>query len=222
MSTWDGPSCTAHRRVGCRQMAVASFTAIIPGHSTQPDCDLIGLGYRPWGESGLLTKNAKTLEENSVNAWNSRTFPSGAGPGPDDDLLRRANTAGLDVPGGLLALTNPLPDRFLKTITSPLGNGISVGVCRARRGHHDGSGLQITETGWLVRAVAMVFDRYLQLTAPEPSSPRSSSIAGCRLLRGNRRTLMASGSPHCHVWRGVRRHWSGGRSPQNRLFPVFN
>jgi oxygen-independent coproporphyrinogen-3 oxidase len=134
------------------------------GYSTQPDCDLIGLGVSSIGRIGATySQNAKTLEEYYDYLDHGR-FPVVRGLGLSrDDLVRRSVIMSIMCQGEVLfesielahlvdfrtyfaaemEALHPLADQGLVTL--------------------DDSGIQVTATGWFfVRAVAMVFDRYLQ------------------------------------------------------------
>ena len=134
------------------------------GYSTQPDCDLISLGVSAIGRVGATySQNAKTLEEYYDYIDRGR-FPVVRGLALSrDDLVRRAVIMAIMCQGQLqyesieLAYMVDFKTYFasellaLKTLQD---NGMVV---------LDDSGLQVTEMGWFfVRAVAMLFDRYLQ------------------------------------------------------------
>lgn len=134
------------------------------GYSTQPDCDLIGLGVSAIGKVGTTySQNAKTLEE-YVDHLEQGRLPVDRGLALSrDDLARRAVVMALMCQGQLafeaieqawlldfsayfapeLERLRELQDQGLVTL--------------------DGQGIQVTAQGWFfVRAVAMQFDRYLQ------------------------------------------------------------
>jgi oxygen-independent coproporphyrinogen-3 oxidase len=134
------------------------------GYSTQPDCDLIGLGVSAMGRIGATySQNAKTLEEYS-DRLDQGLFPVVRGLALSrDDLVRRAIIMALMCQGEVsfeaieLGYLIDFKHYFASEMES-LREYAAQGVVTM-----DGSGLQITETGWpCVRAVAMVFDRYLQ------------------------------------------------------------
>ena len=55
-------------------------------------------------------------------------------------------------------------------------------TCRTRAGELDDSGIQVTPMGWFfVRAVAMVFDRYLQTDRNRARFSESFKLPGCRV-----------------------------------------
>ncbi|CAM5781860.1 oxygen-independent coproporphyrinogen III oxidase [Rhizobacter fulvus] len=134
------------------------------GYSTQPDCDLIGLGVSAIGKIGATySQNAKTLEEYQ-DALAQHTFPVVRGLALSrDDLLRRAVIMALMCQGRVefesislshlvdfrrtfaaeLAALQPLQAEGLVTI--------------------DADAIDVTPLGWyFVRSIAMVFDRHLQ------------------------------------------------------------
>jgi oxygen-independent coproporphyrinogen-3 oxidase len=134
------------------------------GYSTQPDCDLIALGVSSIGRIGATySQNAKTLEE-YYDALDHGQFPVVRGLALSrDDLVRRAVIMALMCQGHLqfeaveLAYLIDFKAHFateLKALAALQEQGLVV---------VDDTGIQVTDTGWFfVRAVAMVFDRYLQ------------------------------------------------------------
>jgi oxygen-independent coproporphyrinogen-3 oxidase len=134
------------------------------GYSTQPDCDLIALGVSSIGRVGpTYSQNAKTLDE-YYDILNHGQFPVVRGLAlTRDDLLRRAVIMAIMCQGRLqfeaieLAHLIDFKQYFeaeLKTLATLAEQGM-VEV--------DEHGLVVTSMGWFfVRAVAMVFDRYLQ------------------------------------------------------------
>jgi len=134
------------------------------GYSTQPDCDLIGLGVSSIGRIGATySQNAKTLEE-YYDFLNQGRFPVVRGLALSrDDLVRRAVIMALMCQGSLqyesieLAYMIDFKSYFsseLEALKELENTGMLV--------LEDG-GIQITDFGWFfVRAVAMLFDRYLQ------------------------------------------------------------
>jgi oxygen-independent coproporphyrinogen-3 oxidase len=134
------------------------------GYSTQPDCDLIGLGVSSIGRIGATySQNAKTLEEYYDFLDQSR-FPVVRGLALSrDDLVRRAVIMALMCQGALqyesieLAYLIDFKVYFAKELEAlkELENSGIVII--------DKNGIQVTDFGWFfVRAVAMQFDRYLQ------------------------------------------------------------
>jgi len=134
------------------------------GYSTQPDCDLIALGVSSIGRIGATySQNAKTLEE-YYDALDHGRFPVVRGLAVTrDDLVRRAVIMALMCQGHVLyesinlAYLIEFRDYFTKemeALQSLQEQGLVV---------LEETGIQVTAKGWFfVRAVAMVFDRYLQ------------------------------------------------------------
>lgn len=135
------------------------------GYSTQPDCDLIGLGVSAIGRIGATySQNAKTLAEYG-DLLDQGRLPIVRGLAlTRDDLLRRAVIMSLMCQGEVqfesielghlidfrryfereLAMLQAMAEEGLVTINS--------------------TGIEVTEAGWfLVRAIAMVFDKHLQV-----------------------------------------------------------
>jgi oxygen-independent coproporphyrinogen-3 oxidase len=142
------------------------------GYTTQPECDMLGLGVSAIGRVGATyAQNAKTVE-GYENALREGRFATVRGLQLDaDDLMRRSIIMdimcrgrldfaavkaeyGLDVPrdcAAELARLQPLVEHGL----------VNVGP----------DALQVTEAGWyVVRAVALVFDRYLAAAAASRAS----------------------------------------------------
>jgi oxygen-independent coproporphyrinogen-3 oxidase len=134
------------------------------GYSTQPDCDLIGLGVSAIGRVGATySQNAKTLEE-YYDYLDQGRLPVVRGLALSrDDLVRRAVIMALMCQGQLQFESIELA--FLVDFKSMFAQELET-----LRGMQDqglvevnGCGIQVTPTGWFfVRGVAMVFDRYLQ------------------------------------------------------------
>jgi oxygen-independent coproporphyrinogen-3 oxidase len=134
------------------------------GYSTQPDCDLISLGVSAIGRVGATySQNAKTIEE-YYDYLNQGRFPVVRGLALSrDDLVRRAVIMAIMCQGALqfesieLAYVLDFKTYFaseLEALKALESTGMVV---------LDDSGLQVTDTGWFfVRAVAMLFDKYLQ------------------------------------------------------------
>ena len=134
------------------------------GYSTQPDCDLIALGVSAIGRVGATyAQNAKTLEE-YCDLIDQGRLPVVRGLALSrDDLIRRSVIMALMCQGELqfealeLAFLIDFRSYFaaeLQALSLLQAQGL-VNVGRA--------GIEVTEQGWFfVRAVAMVFDRYLQ------------------------------------------------------------
>lgn len=134
------------------------------GYSTQPDCDLIGLGVSSIGRIGATySQNAKTLEE-YYDAIDHGRFAVVRGLALSrDDLVRRAVIMALMCQGELVFESIDLA--YLIDFRSYFAPELKALRALAEQGlvTLDDSGIQVTAMGWyLVRAVAMVFDRYLQ------------------------------------------------------------
>ncbi len=134
------------------------------GYSTQPDCDLIGLGVSAIGKVGATySQNAKTLEEYYDYLDNGK-LPVVRGLALSrDDLLRRSVISALMCQGCLdfesidQAYLIDFRTYFASELTA-LESLALVGLVNV-----DGEGISVTDDGWFfVRVVAMVFDKYLQ------------------------------------------------------------
>ena len=134
------------------------------GYSTQPDCDLVALGVSAIGRMGATySQNAKTLDE-YCDAVRQGQFPVVRGLTLSrDDLVRRAVVMALMCQGRLsfesieLAHLIKVHDYF-KAELEDLVELQSLGLCEV-----SADGVTVTATGWyFVRAVAMVFDRFLR------------------------------------------------------------
>ena len=134
------------------------------GYSTQPDCDLIGLGVSAIGRIGATySQNAKTLEE-YCDLLDQGRLPVARGLALSrDDLARRAVIMALMCQGQVLFESIELAwlldfREYFAAEMEQLRELRGAGP-----GHVDDAGIQVTAQGWyFVRAVAMVFDRYLQ------------------------------------------------------------
>jgi oxygen-independent coproporphyrinogen III oxidase len=134
------------------------------GYSTQPDCDLVALGVSAIGRIGATYhQNAKTLPE-YYDALRQGQLPVVRGIALNrDDVLRRAVIMALMCQGrvefesiGLAHLVD-MRDYFASELEqlAPLAE---AGLIRI-----EDDAIQVTDSGWyVVRAVAMVFDRYLK------------------------------------------------------------
>jgi oxygen-independent coproporphyrinogen-3 oxidase len=134
------------------------------GYSTQPDCDLIGLGVSSIGRIGATySQNAKTLEE-YYDAIDHGRFAVVRGLALSrDDLVRRGVIMALMCQGQVLFESINLA--YLIDFRSYFAAELDAVQELAEQGlvTLDDSGIQVTAMGWFfVRAVAMVFDRYLQ------------------------------------------------------------
>ncbi|MCL4698079.1 MAG: oxygen-independent coproporphyrinogen III oxidase [Burkholderiaceae bacterium] len=134
------------------------------GYSTQPDCDLIGLGVSSIGRVGATySQNAKTLGEYH-DALAGGEFPIVRGLAlTRDDAVRRAIIMALMCQGRVefesieLAHLVNMREAFAPELErlAPLQEMGLVEV--------DAQSIQVTPLGWyFVRAVAMVFDKNLQ------------------------------------------------------------
>ncbi len=135
------------------------------GYSTQPDCDLIALGVSAIGRIGATySQNAKTLEEYRDMLDQGR-LPIVRGLAlTRDDLLRRAVIMSLMCQGELQFESIELG--HLIDFRQHFARELEVLEGLAEHGlvRLDPAGVQVTETGWyLVRAIAMVFDKNLQV-----------------------------------------------------------
>jgi oxygen-independent coproporphyrinogen III oxidase len=134
------------------------------GYSTQPDCDLIALGVSSIGRVGATySQNAKTLAE-YYDLLDQGRLPVVRGLAVSrDDLVRRAVIMALMCQGRLqfesidLAYLVDFKTYFAKELGA-LGDLAAQGLVEV-----SDAGIQVTADGWFfVRAIAMVFDRYLQ------------------------------------------------------------
>ena len=134
------------------------------GYSTQPDCDLIGLGVSAIGRIGATySQNAKTMEEYCDHLDQNR-LPVVRGLALSrDDLARRAVIMALMCQGQVIFESIELAwlldfRSYFAAELEQLRSLADAGLVLL-----DESGIQVTAQGWFfVRAVAMVFDRYLQ------------------------------------------------------------
>ena len=134
------------------------------GYSTQPDCDLIALGVSAIGRIGAsYSQNAKTLDE-YYDYLDQGRFPVVRGLAVTrDDLVRRAVIMALMCQGQLQFESINLA--YLVDFKSYFAAEMEALERLAEQGMVvlDDSGIQVTAQGWFfVRAVAMVFDKYLQ------------------------------------------------------------
>jgi len=134
------------------------------GYSTQPDCDLIGLGVSAIGRIGATySQNAKTLEEYS-DLIERGQLPVVRGLAlTRDDLVRRSVIMALMCQGQVLF--ESIEQAWL--VDFGVYFGAELELLREFADMDmvviDDAGIQVTAKGWyFVRAVAMVFDRYLQ------------------------------------------------------------
>lgn len=135
------------------------------GYSTQPDCDLIALGVSAIGRIGATySQNAKTLEE-YYDALDQGRLPIVRGLAlTRDDLLRRSVIMAIMCQGLVdfesISLSHLIDFRsYFARELQQLQVLERDGLVRVDDAH-----IEVTATGWyLVRAIAMVFDRYLQV-----------------------------------------------------------
>ena len=134
------------------------------GYSTQPDHDLIALGVSSIGRIGATySQNAKTLPE-YYDALDRGQFPVVRGLALGrDDLIRRAVIMALMCQGECLFESIDLAylvdfKTYFAAELEKLNDLQNKGMVQL-----DDNSIQVTAMGWFfVRAVAMVFDRYLQ------------------------------------------------------------
>lgn len=134
------------------------------GYSTQPDCDLIALGVSAIGRVGATySQNAKSLDEYYDHLDQGR-LPVVRGLALSrDDLVRRAVIMALMCQGELQFESIELGylidfKHYFATELNALEELEEQGLVKL-----DAKGIAVTAQGWFfVRAVAMVFDRYLQ------------------------------------------------------------
>ena len=134
------------------------------GYSTQPDCDLIGLGVSAIGRIGATySQNAKTMEEYCDHLDQGR-LPVVRGLAlTRDDLARRVVIMALMCQGQVTF--ESIETAWLLDFRSYFARELEQMRELASQGLvvMDDAGIQVTAQGWFfVRAVAMVFDRYLQ------------------------------------------------------------
>ncbi len=134
------------------------------GYSTQPDCDLLGLGVSSIGRMGATySQNAKSLPE-YYDALRQGQFATVRGLALSrDDLVRRAVIMALMCQGRVefesisLAHLVRFEDYFAGEIAA-LQPMVEAGFVEI-----DAEAIQVTASGWFfVRGVAMTFDRHLR------------------------------------------------------------
>ena len=145
------------------------------GYSTQPDCDLIGLGVSAIGRVGAsYYQNAKTLPEYYAMLRQGELPVVRGIVSSADDLLRRDVIMALMCQGRVEfdAIERAHAIRMHEYFADELGRMSAlahVGLVAL-----ESRAIQLTEAGWfLVRAVAMSFDRYLRV---DPLPERFSRI----------------------------------------------
>ena len=137
------------------------------GYSTQPDCDLIGLGVSAISRVGATyAQNAKTLIEYD-DALRQRQLPIQRGLAlTRDDLLRRAVIMALMCQGRLEF--ESIAASYLVDVPSYFAPELERLALLADQGlvTLEPGAIQVTPLGWyFVRAIAMVFDHYCQSAA---------------------------------------------------------
>lgn len=134
------------------------------GYSTQPDCDLIGLGVSAIGRVGATySQNAKSLEEYYDHLDQGR-LPVVRGLALNrDDLVRRAVIMSLMCQGELQF--EPMELAWLIDFRKYFAPELEQLEAMAEQGLVvlSSEGVKVSPMGWFfVRGIAMVFDRYLQ------------------------------------------------------------
>ena len=134
------------------------------GYSTQPDCDLIGLGVSAIGRIGAIySQNAKTLDE-YYDHLNLGRLPVVRGLALSrDDLLRRAVIMALICQGQVPF--QPIEQAYLVDFCAYFAAELKALEVQIEQGlvTRTDWGLEVTAKGWFsVSSVAMVFDRYWQ------------------------------------------------------------
>jgi oxygen-independent coproporphyrinogen-3 oxidase len=135
------------------------------GYSTQPDCDLIGLGVSAIGRmGGTYSQNAQTMEA-YVGMLDHGQLPIVKGLAlTRDDLIRRAWIMAIMCQGHVQY--DSFNEAWLIQVKKYFAPELSQLETLQTQGLVELSdgGLQVTPTGWFfVRGVAMVFDKYLQV-----------------------------------------------------------
>lgn len=135
------------------------------GYTTQPDSDLIALGVSSISRVGMTySQNAKTLEE-YYDHLNQGHFPVVRGLALSrDDLIRRAVIMAIMCNGDLLYESIELS--YMIDFKTYFANELELLKEKEAQGmlQFDADGFKVTELGWFfIRAVAMVFDRNLQV-----------------------------------------------------------
>jgi len=140
------------------------------GYSTQPDCDLIGLGVSAIGRiGGSFYQNAKALPEYYETLRRGQLPVVRGLLSSPDDLVRRDVIMALMCQGRVefeaIERAHPICMReYFADEIERLAPLAQAGLVELEPG-----AVQVTEAGWyLVRAVAMTFDRHLKRNpAPE-------------------------------------------------------
>jgi oxygen-independent coproporphyrinogen-3 oxidase len=145
------------------------------GYSTQPDCDLVAFGVSAIGRLGATyQQNAKTLPEYYAALAQHRLPVVRGLTLSADDLLRRDVIMALMCQGQVdFAVVEAdhgidFCERFAAELVQ-LAPLVAAGLVHLRA-----DAIEVTASGWfVVRAVAMVFDRYLHA---DPARNRFSRI----------------------------------------------
>ena len=135
------------------------------GYSTQPDCDLIALGVSAIGRIGATySQNAKTLED-YYDALDQGRLPIVRGLALNrDDVLRRSVIMAIMCQGAVdfesVGLGHLIDFRnYFARELERLRDFENMGLVKITD-----SCIEVTTAGWyFVRAIAMVFDKYLQV-----------------------------------------------------------
>jgi oxygen-independent coproporphyrinogen-3 oxidase len=134
------------------------------GYSTQPDCDLVALGVSAIGRVGATySQNAKTLDE-YYDAVHRGQFPVVRGLALSrDDLVRRAVIMAVMCQGRVEFESIEVSHLIdMRSYFAPEFERLQA-MQRDGLVELEPAALQVTPLGWFfVRAVAMVFDKYLQ------------------------------------------------------------
>ncbi len=135
------------------------------GYSTQPDCDLIALGVSSIGRVGATySQNAKTMEE-YCDALDQGRIPIVRGLAlSSDDLIRRSVIMSIMCQGQVqyeaIELAYMIDFKQYFSVELARLNALQ----NAGMVTFDNDGLTVTEVGWyFIRAIAMAFDKYLQV-----------------------------------------------------------
>jgi oxygen-independent coproporphyrinogen-3 oxidase len=134
------------------------------GYSTQPDCDLVALGVSAIGRIGATYhQNAKTLPEYYESLSEGRLPVVRGITLTADDLIRRDVIMTIMCRGrldfGAVDRTHTIAsNEYFADELAQLTPLVAAGLVAI-----DPAGLHVTPSGWyVVRAIAMVFDRYLR------------------------------------------------------------
>ena len=144
------------------------------GYSAQADGDLVAFGLSGIGKIGAsYSQNAKTLDEYYDHLDQGRLPVVRGMTLARDDLVRRAVIMALMCQGKLQF--ESVENAFLIDFKRYFANEFDALLGLANQGlvTVSDSGIQVTANGWFfVRAVAMVFDRYLQIDQNRSKFPK--------------------------------------------------